>query len=76
MYLGVDDEGSLVDRPIALDDLSLVVDQQQVGHADLAEMHREGIDPEVVAALRVPSGDVAGNPFVEPVLGEQTERRR
>ena len=61
---------------VALDDLALVVDEEQVGHPDVAEVHAERVDPEVVEQLGVAGGDVAGDALVEPELAEQAERRR
>src|SRR5439155_14801866 len=51
VHLGVDDEGGGVDGPVAAHHVALVVDEQQVGHADVAEVHGEGVDPEVVGQL-------------------------
>jgi hypothetical protein len=39
-------------------------------------MHAEGIYPEMVSMLRIPRGNVAGNPFIEAIPGKQPERRR
>ena len=39
--LGVNGEGGGVDRPVALDHLAVVVDQDQVGHPDVTEVHAE-----------------------------------
>ena len=61
---------------VPLDHLALVVDQDQVGHPDVAEVHAEGVDPEVVGPLGITGGDVPGHPFVEAELGEQPERGR
>ena len=72
--LRVDREGRRVDRPIALDDLTAVVDQDEVPDPDELEVHAERVDPEVVEQLRVPCRDVAGDPFVESELSEQPER--
>ena len=70
----VDGEGGLVDRPTALDDLTAVVDQDQVAHSDLLEAHAEGIDPEVVEPFGVARGDVPGNSLVESQATEDAER--
>ena len=51
----------------------MVVDQDQVRHADLLEVHPQRVDPEVVEPLRVAGGDVTRHPFVEPELPEQSE---
>ena len=71
--LGVDGECRLVHRQASLDDLAVCVDEQQVGHFDLAEADAERVHPEVVVVLRVAGGDVARHPLVEPELGEETE---
>src|SRR5205814_648169 len=73
MHLRVDDERGRVDGTITFDDVALVVDQDQVGHLDLAEVHSEGVDPEVILELGVARRDVAGDPFVEPEPREQPE---
>ena len=59
-----------------LDHLTVMVDQEEVAHPDVAEVHPERVDPEVVGHLGVAGGDVAGDAFVEAELGEQPERRR
>src|SRR5581483_4236998 len=70
----VDHERSGVDRPVALDHLTLVVDEDEVLHADLLEVHPERVHPEVVEALRVTGGDVPRDAFVEAEVTEQPER--
>ena len=74
--LRVDRERGAVDRRVALDDLALVVDQDQVGDPDVAEVHAERVDPEVVEVLGVAGRDVAGDALVEAEPAEQPERRR
>ena len=76
VHLGVDGEGGRVDRVVALDHLALVVHEDEVGHPDVAEVHAERVDPEVVGELGVPGGDVAGHALVEPEAGEEPERGR
>ena len=71
--LRVDGEGGGVDRPVAVDDLAAVVDQDEVLDPDELEAHPEWIDPEVVGALGIPDGDVTGQPLVEAELSEQPE---
>jgi hypothetical protein len=53
----------------------MVVHEDEVFHADLLEVHREGVDPEVVEQLRIASGDVAGDALIEAELPEQTKSR-
>ena len=45
-------------------------------HPDLAEVHAERVDPEVVGPLRVAGGDVPGDALVEPEVGRRGGRRR
>ena len=73
MDLRVDGEGGGVDRPVAVDHLAAVVDQDEVLHPDEFEAHPERIDPEVVGPLRIPCRDVSGEPLVESELSEQPE---
>ena len=74
VYLRVDRERRGVHALVAFDHLPVVVHEQQVGHRDLAEVHCERIDPEVVEQLGVARRDVAGDAFVEPVAREPAER--
>ena len=59
--LRVDDERGLVHRPVALDDLAVVVDEDQVLDPDLLEVHAERVHPEVVEPLGIAGGDVPGD---------------
>jgi hypothetical protein len=45
---GMDDESRLIDRPIADQDIALMVDELQIRHPDLAEMLGQRIDPEAL----------------------------
>ena len=76
VHLRVDRERGAVHHRVALDDLAGVVDADQVGDADVLEVHPERVDPEVVEVLGVAHGDVAGDALVEAELAEQPERRR
>jgi hypothetical protein len=71
--LGVDRERGAVHRPVAVDDLALRVDEQEVADPDALEVHPERIDPEVVEVLRVTGGDVAGGALVEAEVAEHAE---
>ena len=71
--LGVDGEGGAVDRPVALDDLALVVEQHQVADPDVGEGLAERVDPEVVGQLRVAGGDVPGDALLVAEVGEEPE---
>jgi hypothetical protein len=72
----VDGEGGPVHRPGALDDVAVVVAEDEVRRLDLLEAHPERVDPEVVEALGVAGGDVAGDALVEPEPAEDPEGRR
>ena len=76
VHLGVDGEGGPVDLAGALDNVAVLVDQQEVGHLDVPEVHGERVDPEVVGQLGVAGRDVAGHALVEAELGEQPEAGR
>ena len=71
--LGMDAERRLVDGPVTLHDLAVMVDKDEVADPDLAEMHAEGVHPEVVAVLGVPGGYVAGDSLVEAEMPEEAE---
>jgi hypothetical protein len=73
VHLRVDGEGGQVHRPVAVDHLTSVVDQDEVLHADHLEVHAERIDPEVVEELGVAGGDVTGNALVEPEMPEEAK---
>ena len=62
-----------VDRPVALDDLALVVDQDEIGRADEVEAEPQRIDPEAIGPLWIASGHVTCDPFVEAEAPEQPE---
>src|SRR5262249_45030031 len=69
----VNGEGGGVDQVFALDNLSFGVDQDQVRDANLAEIHSEWIDPEMVEHFRVARGDVSRHAFIKPEFGEEAE---
>src|SRR3954449_10160494 len=73
LHLRVDRKGRLVDVVVALDDLTTVVDPDQVRLADMRERHAERVDPECVRLDRVTRGDVTGDALLEPELREQPE---
>ena len=70
---GMDLEAGQVDRLVADDDSAVMVDEQQVRDADMAEIHAERVDPEMVGPFRVAHGDVAGGAMVEAVMGEEAQ---
>jgi hypothetical protein len=73
MHLRMDGERRLVDETTALDDLTVVVDKQQIRHPDVTEVHAKRVDPEVVGQLGIARRDVARNPFIEPKPAEEPE---
>ena len=76
VHLGVDGERGGVHHRVALHHRAGVVDADEVGDADVLEVHAERVDPEPVQVLRIARGDVAGDALVEAELAEQPERRR
>ena len=70
----VDHERRPVDRGVALDDLALVVDEEQVARPHLAEALAERVDPEVVGALRIADRDVPGDALGEAEPAEDAQR--
>ncbi len=75
VHRAVDGHRGTVDRAVALDDLALVADPDQVAALDHAEVHAEGVDPEGVGLGRVADGDVSGDALVQAGLAEHPERR-
>jgi hypothetical protein len=69
-------ERGLVDRTAALHNLAVVVDEQQIRHAYVPEVHAERVDPEVVGQLWIAGRDVAGHALVEPETAEEPEPGR
>ncbi len=76
VHLRVDRERGPVDHRVAFDDVTAVVDADEVGDADVLEVHPERVEPEAVEVLGIAHGDVAGDALVEPELAEQAERCR
>ena len=70
---GVDGEGSLVDRVVAVEDLAGVRDEQQVGDADVGEGLAEGVDPEGIGVFWIAGCDVASHALAEAELAEDPE---
>ena len=66
-------KGRAVDRILPFHDLAVVIHQNEVGDANLAEVHAEGIDPEMIEVFGVAGGDVSGDAFVESEAREQAE---
>ena len=73
VHLRVDGECRGVHGPVAVDDLTQMVDADEIAGLDVSEIHAERIHPEPVGELRVARRDVAGHTFVEPVEGEESQ---
>lgn len=69
----VDGERGSVDGLVPLHDPAFLVDEDQVRHLDLGEVHAQGVQPEVVRQYWVPDTDVAGDALVVAALGEDAE---
>src|SRR3954466_12024403 len=72
----MDRKRGAVHGPVALHDVAVVVDQDQIRDADLREVHAERVDPEVVQPLGVAGGDVPRTALVEAAAREEPERGR
>ena len=59
--------------PVALDDVTLVVDEDEIADPDVGEGLAERVDPEVVGPLRVAGRDVPGHALLVAEVGEQAE---
>ena len=70
----MDHERGAVDRLVAVDDVALVVDEDQVADAHVAEAHAERVDPEAVGELGVAHGDVPGDALAEAEPAEDAQR--
>ena len=60
---------------VVVHDFPLVIDQDEVGNANLAEMHPKGVHPEMIEPLGIARGDVAGPAFVKAIAREEAEGR-
>ncbi|SKG99291.1 Uncharacterised protein [Mycobacteroides abscessus subsp. massiliense] len=74
--LGVDAERRPVHGPTPGDHVAVVIDLNQIGHRDVAEVHAEGVHPKRVSEFRVADRDVSGHPFRETESPENPERSR
>ena len=70
----VEHERGPVDRLVAVDDVAVVVDEDQVADPHVAEAAAERVDPEVVGELGVADRDVAGDALAEPEAAEDAQR--
>ena len=57
-----------VNGPRALDNLAGVIDKDQVGDANAAEINRQRIHPEMISQDRVAYRDVSANAVIEAVM--------
>src|SRR5215471_13154686 len=69
----MDRERGNVDWVLAFNDFAARVHQDQIGSADMPEMHAERIDPEVIRPLRIARRNVTGHALVETELGKKTK---
>lgn len=65
MNLAMDGKRRGIDRLVPHYHTAFLVHQYQIRHADLAEMLRERVQPEMVRQDWVANGDVACDAFVE-----------
>jgi len=70
----MDRKGGNVGSMLTLYDFTVRVHQDQVGRADMPEMHTKGIDPEMIRSRRIACRNVSGHAFVETEFGKQAER--
>jgi hypothetical protein len=75
MYLRVNCERRTVHVVPAFDYIAFVVNQNQVRHPDLAEVHAERIDPEMISEFGVSRSYVTRDSFIKPEARKQTEGR-
>ena len=70
---GVNGESCAVDRMLPFHHLAMVVYQNQIGDTNLAKVHAERIDPEMIETLGVAGGNVSGDAFIKSEAREQAE---
>jgi len=75
MNRGMDDEAGLIDGSIADQNIAVVIDELKIRHFDQTEVLRQRIDPESIRMLGIANGDMAGEPLIETVAGEQPKGR-
>src|SRR5262249_17511444 len=64
-----------VDRPRALDHVTVVVDEDEVADPHQAEVQAERVDPEVIEPFGIPDRDVPRRALVVAEPGPDAERR-
>ena len=72
----VQPETDRVDRTLAVRELALVVDLDEIGHAHLPERHAERVDPQAIGVLGIAHGDVSEQPLAEALRAEDPAGRR
>jgi len=65
--------GGAVHTVLAVDDVTVVVDQDEVRHAHVAERQAQRVDPEMIGELRIPYRDVAGHTFTKAEAAEDAQ---
>src|SRR5437764_1291769 len=71
--LRVDCKCRSIDWHIAINDLALMVNQNQIRYANMAEVHAKGIYPEMVRALRVSCRDMSSDTFIKAESRKETK---
>src|ERR1700704_6678660 len=74
--LRVNRGGRAVDPVLPFHDFAVIIHQDEIGSANLSEVHAKRIDPEMTEVFGVAGGDVSGNAFVESEAREQAESAR
>ena len=69
----MDGKRSFVHGFVALNDLPLLIDKNQIADSDEAEVHTKGIDPKAIKVFGVAGGNVTGNSFIKPEACKETE---
>ena len=70
----VQHERRAIDVVLAVHDVAVVIEQDQIGRSHMSEAHAERVDPKQVGVLRVADGDVAGHTLAEPEPSEDAQR--
>src|SRR6266850_3610894 len=75
VHLRVDGKRRSVDGMLSLDHVAAVIHQNQVGRANLPEVHPERVHPEVVEPFRIARRDVPRYAFIESETRKEPEGR-
>src|SRR3984893_4073806 len=73
VHTGMDREGRSIHRVFSFHDLALMIHKNQIPGANLAEMHADRIDPEMIEFFGIAGGDMSRDAFVEPKTREKPE---